>query len=509
MNVFNYLLTVESKKLLKSEEEMNILMTPALKISLRFGLKVVNLNGYLSNCPAQLKYQYFKTVVRRASEIAPNIEELILTSKQLDCNAYLDISMDSEFLQALSKFSRLHLLQIEDVCYIDGLDDLFQLLEHLQELQYLSVCFPNGFAEINFEEQNIAEKMKKSMSNLKVFRYGSATYHLRRVCMDHLPNLQVIEDFASDFSLMQDFVAFAQDPISHGTSNLRHLLVDYSQQEAINQNYHLTCPLVSHMAIFWWEEWVSEHDCSKWKPLLKFTQIESLHFLDTPLRVLNCFLSNYGSNLREISIRYGLDFTAQIISLKEIFAVCPNLEKLKCYTTMIERVPFTSFACLKEVNIEFMRTPESSDDGLLSHILSAPGLTKVTLVGNFEGNSIKKLTSLISKKKILLQLESLTIEMRINNSDRLNIMEERVKETMKLTKCATANLQKLSHVKFYLNFRRTEYSVLARSLRDGKISNESMPDITIFYSDLNNNDDNKDRISWFVDEELISILDNY
>ncbi|CAB3366750.1 Hypothetical predicted protein [Cloeon dipterum] len=60
MNVLNYLLTVESKTLLKSEEEMNILMEPALEISLRRGLKVVNLTTYLSNCPVELKYQYFK-----------------------------------------------------------------------------------------------------------------------------------------------------------------------------------------------------------------------------------------------------------------------------------------------------------------------------------------------------------------------------------------------------------------------------------------------------------------
>ncbi|CAB3366754.1 Hypothetical predicted protein [Cloeon dipterum] len=71
---------------------------------------------------------------------------------------------------------------------------------------------------------------------------------------------------------------------------------------------------------------------------------------------------------------------------------CPNLEKLQCLSTTNDlEEPFTSFACLKEVHIIFKGSPESSEDGLLSNILSAPGLTKVRLDGNFEEKSLKKL----------------------------------------------------------------------------------------------------------------------
>ncbi|CAB3366749.1 Hypothetical predicted protein [Cloeon dipterum] len=192
--------------------------------------------------------------------------------------------------------------------------------------------------------------MKKSMSNLQVFLYNaSAEYHLRRLCMDHLPNLQVIEDFASEFCSMQDFIPFALDRISHETSNLRHLLVDFGQEETTSENVHLTHSLVSHLWVFWYEEWV--RDESQWQPLLKFSNIESL------------------------STARGVQMT-----FKEIFSACPRLEKLELATIINDPEPITFFARLMEIEIYFKSSYESKYE--LSNILSAPDLKKVTLFGN-------------------------------------------------------------------------------------------------------------------------------
>ncbi|XP_065334609.1 uncharacterized protein LOC135935905 isoform X2 [Cloeon dipterum] len=433
MKVLNDLLSMECNKLLRYEEEMDILMVPALEISLRMGLKSVDLTAFLSYCPIELQYQYFKSAVVRMFEIAPNIEELIMTSKKNRIDRDPGIAVDTELLQALGRLVQLKHLQIDDLCYFDGLDDIFQLGERLQELQFLSVCFPNGFADIDFEEHQTAEKLKKSFPNLKVFIYNaSAEYHLRRLCMDHMPNLQVIETYANKLCSKHDYNSVAHlDPERRGTSNLRHLLVDFSQEESTSESMHLEFPHVSHLWIFWFEE--GNCDEIQWQNLLKFTHIESLEMSCFPLPAMNCFLDTYGPNLLALSIIQEYKDESSL-TFQRIFTACPKLEKLKLRTTIIYPEPITFFSHLEEVELSYWCASEE-----LTNILSAPHLQKVTLYGDyFSVKDIKMLKSSVIEKKVLRKLKTLIIQMGIPSWGRLTDVEH-FKEIMELIKCAAVS----------------------------------------------------------------------
>ncbi|CAB3366778.1 Hypothetical predicted protein [Cloeon dipterum] len=145
----------------------------------------------------------------------------------------------------------------------------------------------------------------------------------------------------------------------------------------------------------------------------------------------------------------------------------------------------------------------------LTNILSAPHLQKVTFVGDyFNVKDLQMLKSSVIEKKVLRKLKSLIIQMKINSWSRLTDVEH-FKELMELIKCAAGSLPQLTHLKFYLNYRPSEYSIVARSLRDGKTDTGELPDVSAFFRNMQNDDIAEDSFSWYVDEELISILDDF
>ncbi|CAB3376029.1 Hypothetical predicted protein [Cloeon dipterum] len=84
-----------------------------------------------------------------------------------------------------------------------------------------------------------------------------------------------------------------------------------------------------------------------------------------------------------------------------------------------------------------------------------------------------------------------------------------VREMTRLIKRAVASLPELAKIMYDLDVHNCGYSLLAKSLRDGRLTNEEIPDITEFFEGVQLQNIPENDTEQFVDDELISILDKY
>ncbi|XP_065340969.1 uncharacterized protein LOC135940128 [Cloeon dipterum] len=248
--VLKDLMTTECIKLTREEAEMNVLMDPALRLYLSLGIKVVDLTAYLSFCPIRLKYQYLKQAVLRIVKISPNIEELLSLSKIPNCNRIYDTVVDEELLEALGKLTKLRVLQIDEWCCFE-IKDLFKLCDKLPNLQYLRITLPDSYDDFVYDEYEILDDLKRSLSKLREFVFF-AKYNgsLRYACMKHLPNLRVIKEFAELFCFSDDDESTEPNTIRPGTSDLRHLFENLNYEISVFKDMHLFYPNINHLEVY-------------------------------------------------------------------------------------------------------------------------------------------------------------------------------------------------------------------------------------------------------------------
>ncbi|XP_065342189.1 uncharacterized protein LOC135940960 [Cloeon dipterum] len=507
LKVVKYLMTTECTSLIREEMNMKILMCPALELYLALGLKVIDLTAFLSFCPIRLKYQYLKSAVIRISQFTPNIEELLVSSKTPRFYRKFDLLVDAEMLKALYQLTNLRVLQLDEWCCFE-IKDVFQLCENLPGLQILSINFPDSFDDYDdFDTDRVecAAVLKRCMSNLKEFIYTARNNGtLRTECMRkrNLSNLHVIHQYSELFRPKEDYDPSTPNEVVPGYSNLRHLMIhinvfyDYPPEKDI----HITHPHVTDLMMHWYEnpDWT-------WEGLnyiLQFTKIESLTMLDFPTEVMFRFIDTFGAKLNALNIQHDDRQMEPFLNLNYIFTACPLLERLRLWLVINDPEPITFYARLKEVELNFS-FPDGSRDEMVN-ILSAPDFEKVILSDPCLEDLIK-LTSKVAEKEILQKLKTLVIDLDVE-SFALFVDVDQFNGIVEFIKCAAACLSNLTTLKFYLNDRRSEYSTLAKSLRNGRTTNEEFPEVTAFFSGANINNES---ISWFVDEKLISILDSY
>ncbi|XP_065340424.1 uncharacterized protein LOC135939785 [Cloeon dipterum] len=506
VKVVKYLMTNECTSLIREEMNMKILMCPALELYLALGLKVIDLTAFLSFCPIRLKYQYLKSAVIRISQFTPNIEELLVSSKTRRYYRKFDSLVDAEMLKALYQLTNLRVLQLDEWCCFE-IKDVFQLCENLPGLQILSINFPDSFDDLddfNYDRVECAAILKRSMSNLKEFIYTARNNETLKIeCMRkrNLSNLHVLHQYSELFRPKEDYDPSTPNEVVPGYSNLRHLMIlinipfDYPEEDI-----HITHPHVTDLMMHWCED--PDWDWKSLNYILQFTNIESLTMLDFPTEVMFRFIDTFGAKLNALNIQHDDRQMEPFLNLNYIFTACPLLERLRLWLVINDPEPITFYARLKEVELNFSFPDGSSDE--MVNILSAPDLEKVILSDPCLEDLIK-LTSKVAEKDFLQKLKTLVIDLEVE-SFALFVNVDLFNGIVEFIKCAAACLSNLTTLKFYLNDRRSEYSTLAKSLRNGRTTNEEFPDVTAFFSGANINNES---ISWFVDEKLISILDSY
>jgi len=142
--------------------------------------------------------------------------------------------------------------------------------------------------------------------------------------------------------------------------------------------------------------------------------------------------------------------------------------------------------------------------------LQAPNLEELTLFARLDMPDnllIRHLDSLMNRKKILQRLKTLRIVCNVRFFHEIDFHFFR--EMTYFIKSAVAYLPALAKIKYDLDSLNCGYSLLARSLRDGRLTNEEMPKITRFFQGVQLQNIPGNIIKQFVNEELISILDKY
>ncbi|CAB3376054.1 Hypothetical predicted protein [Cloeon dipterum] len=501
------LMAKKCTKLIREEEEFEVLMFPALSLFLAMRPAKIDLTAFLTFCPMRLKCRYFTEVVIRISKKNPEVEELSLATLANRFFLTIDEVADAELLEALGKLTRLKSLRIEEI-FEFRLVDVIDLCKNLPHLENLKIVLERSMTDLELEELEIAEKMKTAMSKLKVFMFdtrGSNT-SLINLCAEHLPNLRVIGDFSDGFSTFDDCNTMADIACApNGTSDLRHLLLDFESIECCDEIQLAKFPLVRHLMLsIWPENGIEDRYLESW--LSQLSNLESLHieFL-VPPNVIRRFLEKFGSSLRALYILYCIEDPNETnLSFSDIFALCPKLERLHLGGNILEdAAPLTSFSQLRELGLDMFR--EYNNRIKLSEILQAPFLEKITLFGDcLDFEDLKKTTGLIADKKILTGLRNLHV---INYSQSFRDLDvEYFQEISAFIKCAVASIPGLNDVKFDVNGLFSGYSVLARSMRDGKTQNSDVPGITQFFA---GQIIDGELLNLYVDEELIQVLDKF
>ncbi|CAB3386812.1 Hypothetical predicted protein [Cloeon dipterum] len=459
-------------------------------------LKIMDVTGFMSFCPHDLKYDVFRDLVIKIAKDAPKIEELVLLDNTEELNE-VECSLDRTLLEEFGKLKQLRVLVVhEPLCF--NADELQKLGQGLPSLRFLDI-------NLLFNSQLPTTEQLLSLSHLRVFLFSldadlTRSLQFASCCVDHLPNLQAVYELASEFGSHQEF-EFSDEAANPGTSNLTHLSVfsSYNFRNCIDVKF----PRVTHLKI----ECIGDFPEQNLQPLLKFKRVKSLQLnigyskamLDFSLMFFKC----YGMKLVELSVECRL--TNVFFTLEQISEDCPKLEKLKLWCREINKCEsqkmdnlFPLFPNLKELELHL--TDEISNNGykgILSKILQSPRLEKVKLIGSTKDS--KDLYAAISKVDsglILGQLKTLIIDMNCFNMASLNQIF--FKYYIELIKVAKVFLKKLNSVKFSLNCFE-DYATVARSLARGRV-NEG----TFF---VNYDFSNELFVDWFVDEELICILD--
>ncbi|XP_065336653.1 uncharacterized protein LOC135937431 [Cloeon dipterum] len=502
------LMAKKCTKLVREKEEMEVLMLPALSLFLAMRPAKIDLTAFLTFCPMRLKCRYFKEAVIQISTKNPEVEELSLAT--LANRFFLTIHKvaDAELLEALGKLTRLKSLRIEEI-FEFRLVDVIDLCKNLPHLENIKIVLEKQTTRLILKKPKIAQKMKTAMSKLKVFMFDTRGININtsliNLCAEHLPNLRVIGDFSDGFSSFDDCNMMADIAADPGTSNLRHLLLDFYAIECCDEIQIAKFPLARHLKISTWpDDGVEEHYLESW--LSQLTNLESLQIeFCVPPDVIRRFLEKFGPSLKALNIIYCIDDPNETnLSFSDIFALCPKLERLHLGGNILEdAAPLTTFSHLRELGLEFFR--KFNNRIKLSEILRAPLLEKITFEGScLDFEDLQKTTALIADKTILRGLK--TLHVSDNWRSFSGLKAEYFQEISKFIKCAVTSIPGLKDVKFDVNNLCSGYSVLARSIRDGKTQNNDVPGVTQFFAGQTIDDE---LLNLYVDEELIQMLDKF
>ncbi|CAB3384493.1 Hypothetical predicted protein [Cloeon dipterum] len=486
------LLSVQNyNKLERRDADITQIMKPALDLLLtdESDVEVLDLTGLVSYSPVADRYDYLESATIEVSEKATNL--LSLSILQEESLRVEDQTLSPEFLDAFSKMEHLQVLRIED--FDIDFQDLMQLCKKLRGLRFISV----NISEYDFNIPTL-EKLRGSFQLLKAFFFRSTAsmqhiLEFRNLCKLHLPNLQVIMDFASDFCCQSEY-QYAPHKIEG--RNLRHLGLNLQYEKQAEEGVHELFPYVTHLKI----EGPDNFSDYEWKikPLLKFSQseIESLHLSHVPPEIVLQFVTTYGSDLQSLYLGNTIYRKDSESSLDSIFTICPKLERVGLVD--IEG-PVIQMNCLtKKVIKEVILKYETVFD-----IMIAPNLEKVTLMGQVVNeDDLRRLTDLISKKGALRKLETLVVAMECNSI--YEVKQPYFLALADFIKTAARVLPTLFDLQFRVN-HMCNYVILAKSMISGRFTSNEISGVESFFGPGTKFRERQ----WFVDNGLIDTINKF
>ncbi|XP_065350705.1 uncharacterized protein LOC135946425 [Cloeon dipterum] len=291
--------------------------------------------------------------------------------------------------------------------------DLKMLCENHENLIIVEVL-------LHFRNRVLPEVLEDStsaLSRLRMFSFSPARDDydkesfrlLWRACLVHLPKLHIIRarvgSVGSNSVHPEEVIQFMTDPqLNNKIYELRHLLIIPEICP-----YPVMFPRVTHLEIMWPEDMIfTEEDVHATMTFV--TTLKSLSLINVPCaNTLTRYLKRYGLNLTELLLSNspGWDDDAFNYDLKNIFALCPALEKLRLTgINLLDTSSPPKFSKLRRLHFQSHERARNN----FAVIVRAPELKDLFLEGaNFDLNDISEVASLIKSGHILGKLERLHI----------------------------------------------------------------------------------------------------
>ncbi|CAB3382539.1 Hypothetical predicted protein [Cloeon dipterum] len=357
------------------------------------------LNGLMSFSRHQKIDENVSKILKIIAEKMPNIQVLkvnvqtrfsysdICVKRCLEISSVESISKMENLRELKIPSFKIHFFYLKNIC------------KTLKSLQQVEVIIDFGFIE--FPHQLLGsdvEDFKSCFSRLKVFLFRECSHsftiflmQLHRLCLQHLPNLEVMGNSASKSNCYRCHELDEQLV----SSSLRYVCV-----APYRQHLHLNFPNATHLKVVWE---MSETEQNELDSLLRFSKIEMLYLENVPsASVLNNFIV-YSSNLHTLNLKNVIE---PPLEFRGIFTCFPNLQILRVkYGTVPDGdEPIQFFAKLTE--LKWIMTCINSKV-VLSNILSAPNLQKLSLrfrIQSLDVEDLNQLASLVEQKAILGKL---------------------------------------------------------------------------------------------------------
>ncbi|XP_065335231.1 uncharacterized protein LOC135936368 [Cloeon dipterum] len=389
----------------------------------------------------------------------------------------------------------------------------------LDDVLNLSYCCRSSlvFVSVNLDLDDSVQlpnalELQEKLANLRIFLFHSESKALVELlsmhCARNLPKLQVVKEFASHFCNGEGLPLPDPEERSPAPSNLLHLTIDLDTILFEAEEIHLRFPHVTHLKMFQNDEFFPEDvdllktiDC-----LLNFSMVEHLDLrLSRPStfnQILEKLFGRYKYRLKTLSV-VSVSPTIKTCSISHIFQQCPHLEKLNFVSYEME-VDWLQPPINHLTELELLVTDISkARSDLLSFVLRPPTLERVKLIGQTENvQDVENVVrSIRNVDGILRNLKSLVIDMDCASIGQ--VKKENFKSYVELIYCAEKWLKdaNLENIQFFMN-KLDEYSTLVRC-HTGSCNGRKIRSANFFF------DADRDRLNWFIDTDLILILDRF
>ncbi|XP_065337353.1 uncharacterized protein LOC135937924 [Cloeon dipterum] len=405
-------------------------------------------------------------------------------------------------VEKLSNLRDLQVLQLEVVIF--NLPDLVRLSQRLKRLRLISTNLTEIIA------MPAVEDLKESFEGLKVFLFWTQANQANRraftrFCIENIPTLQVVGDFANEFCTVNDFYLNAETLIWPGSSDLRHFTLDLNY-EIIPTDLHTRFKKINHLKIIW----TNQENSDDKKPfrneelLKKFKKITSLDLLGVPYStILSRFLNknSYGSTLLALHVtEVGNHHVG--LTYNQVFKDCTKLEKLFLDVDDSAQRITEKFPPLKELKLNLQRFKRNSRT--LWDVLKAPKLEKIELMGELTyPEDLDKLQPLLARHpRSLRKLKTLIVNLGwTDDTDRIEEKKVSFEKTSRFLKVAMEELKgTLTGVKFSLN-DSCEFLQLFNCIENAATIMEIVTSLGPSFQNVNSGD-----FYWLYDEELIDYL---
>ncbi|XP_065345546.1 uncharacterized protein LOC135943074 [Cloeon dipterum] len=394
----------------------------------------VDFTNMFTFCPARKFKSSFIQVCELLARVAPNIEELSVTTYPTDYDLVIQ-----DVLLPLTKMQKLQKLRL--FCVRFDLKGLLELCRALPSLRVLGVQSLEIKRKVAGCGSNIPRDLKH-LTHLRVMNVEGWYFYARQKFFSRVaPQLDYIDTWHQD----EDTTVHLHEEEGKTPNQQRKLLSLHKAAHPFDgkEPLHVKHPSIIRLQVY--GSFIVKYGV---KPLDKFSNLRTLVLKSCTLTDVVSLMRVYGENLRTLHIVDDWYNPIEGLTFGRILECCPRLEELRLDRVVIPDEDAYPFPELRDFSWE-----NDADDVvcvlLRSSILSSPKLARIKLNGKFKVRDLKSVATLIEQKKILRQLQSFHLSLVYTRNENFNFSH--FKAAVDLAKAASAFLPFLIDLRLSVN----------------------------------------------------------